>query len=333
MAATAPPFFNAQFLTDGGVVAAGYLLYAFASGTSTPQDTYTSQAGSTAASHPITLDSAGRCALWLHATLEYSFELRTAADVLVERWDDVLGIPIASATQFVPLAGAVTMTGRFNLAGSAQSSLQPVPLTQAQSLIATALASATAITANAQAATTTAGTSTAYTLTPSNALAAYATGSTRAVIFHTASGAAPTMNISGLGAKSLKQFENDAKVAARVPSGFAADVTYDGTDLIVGPAQGGYGTIGSATSYTFPGGFIVKLGTTGSLSQDSSGNTVTFPAAFPTTCVGALAVPLTDTAPIVGSNHSWCVHTPVASSFKINNDGVASPFFWVAFGN
>jgi len=45
---------------------------------------------------------------------------------------------------------------------------------------------------------TTAGTSTAYTLTPSTALAAYTANSTFWVTFHTASGASPTLQISGL---------------------------------------------------------------------------------------------------------------------------------------
>jgi len=46
---------------------------------------------------------------------------------------------------------------------------------------------------------TTAGTSTAYTLTPSTALAAYTANSTFWVTFHAASGASPTLQISGLG--------------------------------------------------------------------------------------------------------------------------------------
>lgn len=47
-------------------------------------------------------------------------------------------------------------------------------------------------------AVTTAGTSTAYTLSPSQAIAAYAAGQTFWVKFHTACGAAPTLQISGL---------------------------------------------------------------------------------------------------------------------------------------
>lgn len=46
---------------------------------------------------------------------------------------------------------------------------------------------------------TTAGTSTAYTLAPATALASYSAGKTFWVTFHVASGASPTLQISGLG--------------------------------------------------------------------------------------------------------------------------------------
>lgn len=46
---------------------------------------------------------------------------------------------------------------------------------------------------------TTAGTSTAYTLAPATAISAYTAGNTFWVTFHAASGAAPTLQISGLG--------------------------------------------------------------------------------------------------------------------------------------
>lgn len=46
---------------------------------------------------------------------------------------------------------------------------------------------------------TTAGTSTAYTLAPATAIAAYTTGKSFWVTFHAASGASPTLQISGLG--------------------------------------------------------------------------------------------------------------------------------------
>jgi hypothetical protein len=337
MATGLAPFFNSQFFTDSGAVAAGYYLHSYLAGTVTPQVTKTDQSGTTDNSNPIILDSAGRCNLWLTDTSEYAFELWTPpgspTGALVKRWDDVGAIPLAATSTYVPLAGGVTMTGRFNLSATAVSSLQPVPLTQVQSLIAASLATAQATTDNTTLATTTTGTSTAYAVTPANALAAYVTGASRKVIFHTASGASPTLNISGLGARNLRAYENDAKVAARVPAGFVADVTFDGTDLVVTPIQAAYGTVASAGSYTLPGGLIVKWGTTGTLSTDTANNTITFPAAFPTTCFGVLANSAVAGGVTGSANYSWSTHTVTTTTFRIDNDGLAAPFFWVALGN
>lgn len=128
MAALAP-FFNAQFFTNLGVPAAGFLLHTYDSGTTTPKATFTSQSAASANTNPIELDEDGRCNLWLGAG-EYTLRLETPGGALVKSWDDVAGIPEAGQSAFVPLAGNVTMTGRFNLAGPAQSGLQPVTFTQ-----------------------------------------------------------------------------------------------------------------------------------------------------------------------------------------------------------
>ena len=82
---------------------------------------------------------------------------------------------------------------------------------------------------------TTTGTSTAYVLTPTPALAAYAANVRYQITPHTDSGASPTINISDLGAKSLKQYDSTgAKVAVTLlKSGQKVDVVYDGTDFVV----------------------------------------------------------------------------------------------------
>lgn len=137
-----PPLFNAQFFTDDGLPAAGYKLHTYDSGTTTPKTTYTDQAGLSANANPIVLDAAGRCALWLGSG-EYTFVLKDAADaVTIWTRDDVAGVPAATTGAYVPLAGG-TMTGLLTLSGNAQTALQAVPLQQAQSLIAAALASIT----------------------------------------------------------------------------------------------------------------------------------------------------------------------------------------------
>jgi hypothetical protein len=91
--------------------AVGYKLYQYVSGTTTNQDTYTSQAGTTANSHPITLDANGACNLWLDPSLEYTFVLKTAAGSTVWTRDDVFASPNAASvvSSVNTETGAVTL--------------------------------------------------------------------------------------------------------------------------------------------------------------------------------------------------------------------------------
>lgn len=80
---------------------------------------------------------------------------------------------------------------------------------------------------------TTSGTAPAFTLTPVPAITAYAANQRFQVTFN-AAGTTPTLNVSGLGAKNLKQYTaTGAKIAAIIASGQTSDVVYDGTDLVV----------------------------------------------------------------------------------------------------
>lgn len=85
-----------------------------------------------------------------------------------------------------------------------------------------------------QTAFTTAGTAPAFTLTPAPALAGYAANQRFRVKFNAAAAASGTLNVSGLGAKNLKQYDPaGAKVTAVIASGQLSDVEYDGTDMVV----------------------------------------------------------------------------------------------------
>jgi len=84
-----------QFFTNTGSVLTGGNLYTYAAGTTTPQATYTSVSGGTAHANPIVLDSAGRVPggeIWLTASANYKFVLKTSADVLISSWDNITGI-------------------------------------------------------------------------------------------------------------------------------------------------------------------------------------------------------------------------------------------------
>ena len=77
-----------QFFDDNGDPCAGCKLYAYQSGTTTPQATYTTADRMTPHPHPVVLDAAGRRAIFL-SSLTYRFRLDTAADVTIWTVDGV----------------------------------------------------------------------------------------------------------------------------------------------------------------------------------------------------------------------------------------------------
>lgn len=91
MTAYLAPQFDTQFF-DGSNVAAGYKLYTYESGTTTPKAVYSDQAGTVPHTNPIVLDANGRVTGQMFlGSGEYTFTLKTDADVLVKTWNDVAG--------------------------------------------------------------------------------------------------------------------------------------------------------------------------------------------------------------------------------------------------
>ena len=68
-------------------------LYAYAAGTTTPLDTYTTSVLDVANANPVVLDSAGRATVYL-AAAAYKFVLKTRADVAVWTQDQVQSLTI-----------------------------------------------------------------------------------------------------------------------------------------------------------------------------------------------------------------------------------------------
>ena len=83
-----------QFFDNLGIPLAGGLLYSYTAGTTTPQATYTSTAGTIANTNPIVLDAAGRTAneVWLTVGVSYKFVLQTPAAITIGTYDNVSGI-------------------------------------------------------------------------------------------------------------------------------------------------------------------------------------------------------------------------------------------------
>jgi len=107
-----------QFFDNNGIPLAGGLIYTYAAGTTTPQATYTTSAGTTAHTNPIVLNSAGRVPggeIWL-LFASYKFVLQTSAAVLIATYDNITS---GSTQVIVNLTGDGT-TVSFSL-GSAVS--------------------------------------------------------------------------------------------------------------------------------------------------------------------------------------------------------------------
>jgi microcystin-dependent protein len=81
---------------------------------------------------------------------------------------------------------------------------------------------------------TTTGATGAFVLTPSLALTDYEDNPRFRVKFHTVGNGSDTLAVSGLAAKSLKQYDaTGTKVAAVIAAGMLTDVEYDGTDFVL----------------------------------------------------------------------------------------------------
>jgi hypothetical protein len=89
-----------QFFDNVGTPLAGGLVYTYTAGTTTPQATYTSSAGTIANANPIVLDSAGRTAneVWLTAGVSYKFVIKTSAAVTIGTYDNIRGVNDISAS-------------------------------------------------------------------------------------------------------------------------------------------------------------------------------------------------------------------------------------------
>lgn len=91
MSATLTPSPFMQFFDITGAPLAGGLLYTYAAGTSTPQDTYTDASGTIANTNPIVLNTRGEAAIWLGMSASYKFILKDSVGVLIWTADNIEG--------------------------------------------------------------------------------------------------------------------------------------------------------------------------------------------------------------------------------------------------
>lgn len=88
MAANCPPI-KIQEFDDNGDPAVGWLLYTYAADTTTPQATFTDQAGAVPHANPIVLDARGEAVVFITPGVLYDFVLKTDEDVTKRTSEDI----------------------------------------------------------------------------------------------------------------------------------------------------------------------------------------------------------------------------------------------------
>ena len=84
----------AQFFNSNGNPLSGGFIYTYEAGTSTPQATYTTNAGNIQHSNPIQLDAAGRVPggeIWITFGASYKFVIKDKDNVLIGTYDNIAG--------------------------------------------------------------------------------------------------------------------------------------------------------------------------------------------------------------------------------------------------
>src|SRR5688572_14815292 len=82
------------FLDDDGIPVNAGKLYAYRTGTTTEQDTYSDSTLDTANANPVVLNSSGRCTTAIYGDpssgFDYRLTLKTSADVQIWQYDDIV---------------------------------------------------------------------------------------------------------------------------------------------------------------------------------------------------------------------------------------------------
>ncbi|CAB5222368.1 hypothetical protein UFOVP370_1 [uncultured Caudovirales phage] len=113
MASLTPTPKQQFFDANGNPLVAGKV-YTYAGGTTTPIATYTDQAGTTANTNPIILDSRGMANIWLQPTVAYKFLITDSTDVTQYTTDNIL-VPVddLSFSSPPPIGDVSPDTGAF----------------------------------------------------------------------------------------------------------------------------------------------------------------------------------------------------------------------------
>lgn len=107
------PYGNQQFFNENGDPAVGWKINAYAAGSSTRQDTYTTEAGDVPQTNPIILDALGMATggqVWLTSGQSYKLVLTDENDVVKDTQDNISGVNDTTTSVSQWQASGVTPT-------------------------------------------------------------------------------------------------------------------------------------------------------------------------------------------------------------------------------
>lgn len=320
-----PAFYHQQFIDDDGTPLSGGFLHTYLAGTTTPEVTYQDQAGEAENTNPIELDAAGFCSLWLTPGTEYRLRLERADNTLVRTYEDVAGAAVTSEI----VTSVNGETGEVEL----DATLIPFETgTSTDWFEGTDVAAALdAIITRSDAATP------AASITIADAGGLYAATNVEAALQEVAAAAGNVPSQTGQSGKFLTTNGSATSWALPIPAQTGNAGRFLGTDGTTASWQAaptGTSTQAANGSITFPGGLIMKWGTTSTLAEDSADNDITFPTAFPSTCFMVTGSASSGLGVGVGEEkYSISCNTFTAAGFKVDNDSEATTVSWIAIGN
>jgi len=188
---------------------------------------------------------------------------------------------------------------------------------------------------------------------------AYAAGLTVAWKAAGANTAGVSLNLNGLGARTLRLRDGAALPAGYLASGAVYQAVYDGTDFLLlddARASAAQAAAGTSASLVLTPASLAKVSTGGIREQNIGGlqhkygsatvtaagsgttgeETVTFPSAFPSACLGVVAS-VEQSQAINNGNYSAYVKNPTTTGVTIGIDSSGAPadpftVYWHAWG-
>lgn len=151
------------------------------------------------------------------------------------QWDLIVSTPVETATHAATSKTTPVDADELPLVDSEASfGLKRLTWANIKTTLNTLFISKSETQSQAATAFTSTGTAPSFVLTPSPAIGAYAANQRFRVKFHANGTGSDTINVSGLGVKSIKQYDfNGSKVPAVIKANQLADVEYDGTDFVL----------------------------------------------------------------------------------------------------